>query len=100
MGLRDWRLSPLYDVLPWFQREGTPVFRMAIRRNNVRLATTKNLIGAGLELAGLARDDALTLIDATSQHVRRRWRDVFEAHAAGLPQAMAGDWKAVFEPPA
>jgi serine/threonine-protein kinase HipA len=99
MGMRDWRLSPLYDVLPYFHREGTPVFRMAIRRNNVRLASTDNLIGAGLELAGLKRDEALALIDATHRHVRRRWRDVFEGHAAGLPQASPGDWKAVFEPP-
>jgi serine/threonine-protein kinase HipA len=98
MGLRDWRLSPLYDVLPNFHREGVPVFRMAVRRNHVRLGSTENLIGAGLELAGLARDDALTLIDATARHVRMRWRDVFEAHAGGLPQAIPEDWKAVFDP--
>ncbi len=100
MGLRDWRLSPLYDVLPYFHREGTPVFRMAIRRNHVRLASTENLIGAGLELAGLERGEALVLINATSRHVRQRWRAVFESHAAGLPQASPEDWKAVFEPPA
>lgn len=99
MGLSDWRLSPLYDVLPYFHRDGTPVFRMAIRRNNVRLASTENLIGAGLELAGLERGEALALIDATQRHVRQRWRDVFEGHAGGLPQAHPEDWKAVFEPP-
>jgi serine/threonine-protein kinase HipA len=99
MGLSDWRLSPLYDVLPYFHREGTPVFRMAIRRNHVRLASTANLIGAGLELAGLGREEALALIDATYRHVRQRWRAVCEGHAAGLPQVSADDWKAVFEPP-
>lgn len=98
MGMRDWRLSPLYDVLPFLHREGTPVFRMAIRRNNVRLASTDNLIGAGLELAGLEREEALALMDATRRHVRQRWREVFDGHANGHPLANPDDWKAVFEP--
>jgi serine/threonine-protein kinase HipA len=98
-GLGDWRLSPLYDVLPYFHRQGTPVFSMAIRRSGTRLGSMENLVAAGLELAGLQADEARGVIESTGQLVRSRWRDVFERHAGGLPQANSQEWAHVFEPP-
>ena len=98
-GLGDWRLSPLYDVLPYFHRQGPPVFSMAIRRNGTRLGSMENLVGAGLELAGLKGDEARAVIASTEQLVRTRWREVFDQHARGLPQANSEDWVHVFEPP-
>lgn len=98
-GLGDWQLSPLYDVLPHFHRQGTPVFSMAIRRSGTRVGSMENLVGAGLELAGLQADEARAVIESIGQLVRTRWRDVFEQHAGGLPQASSQDWQHVFEPP-
>lgn len=97
-GLGDWQLSPLYDVLPYFHRQGPPVFSMAIRRNGTRLGSMENLVGAGLELAGLPADEARAGIESTGQLVSARWRDVFDQHAGGLPQASSQDWRHVFEP--
>lgn len=97
-GLGDWQLSPLYDVLPHFHRQGTPLFSMAIRRNGSRLGTMENLVAAGFELAGLQADEARAVIESTTQLVRARWRDVFDQHAGGLPQANSQDWQRVFEP--
>ena len=98
-GPGDWQLSPLYDVLPHFHRQGTPVFSMAIRRSGTRVGSMENLVGAGLELAGLQADEARAVIESVGQLVRARWRDVFDQHAGGLPQASSQDWQHVFEPP-
>jgi serine/threonine-protein kinase HipA len=98
-GLGDWQLSPLYDVLPHFHRHGTPVFSMAIRRGGTRVGSMENLVGAGLELAGLQAGEAHAVIESISQFVRARWREVFDQHAGGLPQASSQDWQHVFEPP-
>jgi serine/threonine-protein kinase HipA len=97
-GLGDWQLSPLYDVLPHFHRLETPVFSMAIRRSGTRVGSTENLVAAGLELAGLQADEARAVIESTGQLVRTRWREVFDQHAGGLPQASSRDWQHVFEP--
>jgi len=98
-GLGDWQLSPLYDVLPHFHRQQTLVFSMAIRRSGTRLGSVENLVGAGLELAGLQAGEARAVIESTGQLVRARWREVFDRHAGGLPQASSQDWRHVFEPP-
>lgn len=98
LGLSDWELSPLYDVLPFFARQGTPVFRMAITTQGARLGSVANLVQAGVELAGLQADAAMTIIDSTGAFVRANWRRTFEQHSASLPDARPDDWAPSFEP--
>lgn len=98
LGLSDWALSPLYDVMPFFAREATPAFRMAITIKGARLGTIENLLQAGHEIAALQADAAKGVIDSTAAFVRANWRRVFEQHAAPLPDARPDDWARVFEP--
>jgi hypothetical protein len=58
--LGTWALSPLYDVMPFFNRVKTPAFRMAIRRSGARLASRDNLIAAAREIASLKENAAQT----------------------------------------
>lgn len=97
-GLSDWELSPLYDVMPFFARKGTPAFRMAITNKGARLGSTENLVQAGHEIAALRADAALAVIDSTDAFVRANWRRIFEHHSKSLPDPRPGDWLKVFEP--
>jgi serine/threonine-protein kinase HipA len=97
-GFRTWRLSPLYDVQPFHARQGAPAFRMAVLKNGSRSGSPENLMTAGKQIAGFRRDeDCVEVIATIEQHVRSRWRAVFETHAK-LVDAKAGDWAHVFEP--
>ncbi len=104
VGLGTWQLSPLYDVMPFFQRAATPAFSMDIRRRSnsrrldVRLATPANLVAAGREIAGLEPQEAQACIDKIFGHVAERWRLVFEKHAQRVPGVHAMDWAHVFVP--
>jgi hypothetical protein len=97
LGMLEWELSPLYDVMPFFVREGTPVFRMAILARGARVGTTEHLVRAGLEIAGLGADAARRVIEETGTFVRACWRGIFEQHAAAIPDARPDDWQKVFE---
>lgn len=98
-GLRTWRLTPLYDVQPFHARKGMPAFRMAILKTGARLGTRENLISAGKQIGGLKKDEECAqVIDEVHQHVRSRWRALFEQHAKDV-DAKADDWVSVFEPP-
>lgn len=97
-GLRTWRLTPLYDVQPFFVRRGTPAFRMAILKDGSRAGTRENLIAAGKQIGGLKKDeDCIEMIEAIEKHVRAGWRSIFEAHAQHV-NAQPDDWVHVFEP--
>ncbi|MDZ5459248.1 type II toxin-antitoxin system HipA family toxin [Azohydromonas lata] len=97
-GLGDWELSPLYDVMPFFNRSGRPVFRMAITNRNERTGSVANLISAARALAGLKQDEALQIIEHTTSFVRQNWRETFEMHAQGhLSPSTVQEWKRVFE---
>lgn len=99
-GLRTWRLTPLYDVQPFFARTGVPAFRMAILKTGARLGSPENLISAGKQIGGLKQDeDCAQVIDQIQGHVRSRWRALFEQHGNHVG-AKADDWVSVFEPPA
>lgn len=98
MGLRTWRLTPLYDVQPFHARKGMPAFRMAILKTGARVGTRENLISAGKQIGGLKKDeDCAQVIDEVHQHVRSRWRALFEHHAKDV-DAKADNWVSVFEP--
>lgn len=97
-GLRTWRLTPLYDVQPFYARRGVPAFRMAILKTGARLGTRENLISAGKQIGGLKKDEECAhVIDEVHQHVRTRWRALFEQHAKDV-DAKADNWVGVFEP--
>lgn len=97
-GLGTWELSPLYDVMPFFQRAATLAFSMAIRRNGSRLASRENLVAAGREIAGLRPEEAQSVIERIFKHVAERWRPVFEHHASQVPGVRADNWAHVFTP--
>jgi hypothetical protein len=98
LGLSDWELSPLYDVMPFFARKGTPAFRMAITNLGARLGTRENLMQAGLEIAALPANAAADVIDSTDAFVRANWRRIFEQHSKSIPDARPDDWVKVFAP--
>ncbi|MEK8026478.1 type II toxin-antitoxin system HipA family toxin [Pseudaquabacterium rugosum] len=98
VGLGEWALSPLYDVLPFFERAGVPAFKMDITRHRPsRAATRVNLLAAGQQLAGLEEAQAMAVVDRTLAHVRGHWRRVFIAHSERLPDTRPDDWARVFE---
>ncbi|HSV36117.1 MAG TPA: HipA domain-containing protein [Ramlibacter sp.] len=98
IGLRAWELSPLYDVQPFFARQGTPTFRTAILKNGARTGTHENLIAAGKQIAGFkTNEESARVINEVFEHVRTRWRPVFEEHAKDVG-AKGEDWVSVFEP--
>lgn len=98
VGLGDWELSPLYDVMPFFARKGVPVFRMDITRQRPsRAATRANLLAAGKHLAGLDDGAALAVIKNTLAYVRDNWRRVFCEHGKRHPGSRPDDWVNVFE---
>lgn len=98
VGLGDWELSPLYDVMPFFARRGVPVFRMDITRQRPsRSATRANLLAAGRHLAGLEQAAALAVIENTLAYVRANWRRVFTQHGRRHVGARPDDWANVFE---
>lgn len=98
IGLGDWELSPLYDVLPFFERRGVPAFRMDITRQRPsRAATRSNLLAAGKQLAGLDEAAAWAIVEKTSAHVRDHWRRVFIRHGEQHAEARPDDWARVFE---
>lgn len=98
LGPSDWELSPLYDVMPFIARDGTPAFRMAITNKGARLGNRENLVQAGHEIAALQAAAALAVIDSTVAFVRANWRRIFEQHSRPLPDARPNDWVKVFEP--
>jgi len=92
-GLGDWELSPLYDVMPLFARQGVPVFRMDITRlRPSRAATRANLLAAGKHLAGLEEGAALAVIENTLASMRDNWRRVFSPHGKHHPGSRPDDW--------
>lgn len=98
VGLGDWELAPLYDVLPFFERQGVPAFRMDITlQRPSRAASRANLLAAGRQIAGLAEADAWAVVERTKTHVRENWRRVFTHHSAQHPDAQLDDWARVFE---
>ena len=98
VGLADWELSPLYDVMPFFARQGVPAFRMDIARQRPsRAATRANLLAAGRQIAGLEPAAALAVIENTQAYVRDNWRRVFAQHAKLHVGARPDDWANVFE---
>ena len=98
VGLGDWELSPLYDVLPVFERRGGPTFRMDITRQRPsRAATRANLLAAGRQLAGLDEAAAWAVVEKTSTYVRDHWRRVFLKHSEQHADARPDDWAKVFE---
>lgn len=98
VGLGDWELSPLYDVLPFFERQGVPAFRMDITRQRPsRAATRTNLLAAGKQLAGLDEAAAWSVAEQTLAHVRANWRRVFLEHSEQHGDARPDDWAGVFE---
>lgn len=99
VGLRTWELSPLYDVMPFFNRSGVPVFRMAIGQDGARTGSQANLLKAGRQIGGLRSDaEGQAVIDEIFGHCRERWRQVFERHAVQVGNADASAWASVFEP--
>lgn len=97
-GLGDWELSPLYDVMPFFERTGVPVFRMGIgRQRPSRAATRANLVAAGAQIAGLDEAAAWAVVENTLAHVRAHWRRLFMLHSAQDLDARPDDWAKVFE---
>lgn len=98
VGLGDWELSPLYDVLPFFERQGVPAFRMDITRQRPsRAATRANLLAAGRQLAGLDEAAAWALVERITTYVRDNWRRVFLKHSEQHADARPDDWAKVFE---
>lgn len=98
IGLGDWELSPLYDVLPFFERQGVPTFKMDITRQRPsRAATRANLLAAGKQLAGLDEAAAWDVVDQTTAYVRANWRRVFLEHSEHHADARPDDWAPVFE---
>lgn len=98
VGLGDWELSPLYDVLPFFERQGVPTFRMDITRQRPsRAATRANLLAAGHQLAGFNEAAAWAVVEQTLAHVRANWRRVFLKHSQQHADARPDDWAKVFE---
>ncbi|WP_157265142.1 type II toxin-antitoxin system HipA family toxin [Azohydromonas aeria] len=97
VGLGDWELAPLYDVLPFFSRTGRPVFRMAITDRQERVGSISNLVSAGRLIGGLQEEMARQLIAEISSHVRDHWQTIFERHAQGQAEAAMEDWAPVFE---
>lgn len=98
VSLGDWELSPLYDVMPFFARQGVPAFRMDIRRQRpARAATRANLIAAGRQIAGLDEPEAWAIVERTTAHVRENWRRVFNSHMKRHKRALPDDWAQVFE---
>ncbi|MGA1289535.1 MAG: type II toxin-antitoxin system HipA family toxin [Rubrivivax sp.] len=98
LGLGDWELAPLYDVLPFVERAGVPAFRMDITmKRPSRAATKANLLAAGKQIAGLQEADGWRIVERTRAHVRAQWRRVFLHHCARQPDAQPEDWARVFE---
>ena len=98
VGLGDWELSPLYDVLPFFERQGVPVFRMDITRQKPsRAATRANLLAAGKQLASLNEAQACAVVEKTTAYVHANWRRVFLKHSERHRDARPDDWAPVFE---
>lgn len=98
VGLGDWALSPLCDVLPFFERQGVPVFRMDVTRQRPsRAATRANLLAAGRQLAGLDEEAAWAVVARTRAHVHAQWRRLFLQHSVQQPNPRPDDWARVFE---
>ncbi|MFG6429123.1 type II toxin-antitoxin system HipA family toxin [Roseateles sp. LYH14W] len=98
LGLGEWELSPLYDVLPFSERQGVPASSMDLtNRRPSRAATRANLVAAGKQIAALDEQDVLQRIDRTTTYVRENWRRVFEAHSQPAKEVPVEDWKRVFE---
>lgn len=97
VGLGDWELSPLYDVMPFFARQGMPVLRMDLTRQRpARAATRANLLAAGQQIAGLNEAKAWGVVEKTVAHVRENWRRVFLHHSQRHHEARPDDWAKVF----
>lgn len=98
VGLGDWELSPLYDVMPFFARGGVPVFRMDIARHRPsRSATRANLSAAGRHIAGLDEAAAWGVVENIVAYVRHNWRRVFNEHGERHAGAQPDAWACVFE---
>lgn len=99
MGLGQWQLSPLYDVMPFFKRQGIPVARMRLLASGEKSAEPSVLERAGTELAGLTRADSSRNIQEIQQHVLDHWLRVFSLHNKDRNQVATDEWRRVFEYP-
>lgn len=98
VGRRDWELSQLYDVLPFFERRGVPTFRMDITRQRPsRAANRANLLAAGRQLTSLDEAAAWAVVVKTSTYVRDHWQRVFLKHSELHGDARPDEWAKVFE---
>jgi serine/threonine-protein kinase HipA len=99
VGVGDWELAPLYDVLPILERQGVPTFRMSFTlQRPSRAATRANLVAADRQIARLDEADAWAVVERTRAHVHENWRRVFTHHGAQHPDARPDAWARVFEP--
>ena len=97
-GRKDWRLSPLYDVMPNPNLNGIVSFAMAIGRQGERNASMENLVRFGYAMLKLSPNDARNEIARVFDHVAARWRDVFSTHAASVDAPVdLARWKVPFE---
>jgi len=98
LGRKDWRLSPLYDVMPNPNRNGLTTFAMSIGPNGERAASIENLVRLGRSLLGTTSDSARGEIDRVFGHVASRWRDVFASHAEAVREEVdLTKWRSPFE---
>ncbi len=96
-GRSEWRLSPLYDVMPNRHQGGVTTFAMAIGRSGERQATLANLLQFGHSLR-LGAEQAQQEIDRIFDHVLHHWKDVFVQHAnAAQVTPNLQDWSNPFE---
>ncbi|RZL40592.1 MAG: type II toxin-antitoxin system HipA family toxin [Rubrivivax sp.] len=97
LGLGEWELSPLYDVLPFYSRAGVPAFRMDLTlKHPSRVSTVENLVAAGNQIAALERTEVIREIERSTDYVRENWRRIFESHSRKGGDG-AEDWAKVFE---
>ncbi len=98
LGRKDWRLSPLYDVMPNPNRNGITTFAMSIGPRGERAATIENLVRLGRLLCRMSADEARGEIARVFDHVAARWRDVFAAHADAVAEKVDLDkWQVSFQ---
>lgn len=93
-----WRLGPLFDIKPEFNRKGLPLFALSLTASGQKLASIPNLLAAARDIAGLPPAKAFTLIDKTFSLVQKRWLALFTQHSEGLEGVKAAAWEHVFVP--
>lgn len=94
----QWRLGPVFDIKPEFNRKGLPLFALSLTARGQKLASIPNLLAAARDIAGLPPAKAFTLIDKTFSLVQKRWLTLFTQHSDGLDGVKAAAWEHVFVP--